>query len=59
MLWLEIGIVEIDYCLLEVLCVSNEVWEIGGNEIGSIHFHLSVVFEPYLDMCCSNWYKAN
>ncbi len=46
--------------------MSNEVWEIGGNEIGSVHFHIgcgilesSVVFEPYLDLYCSNWYEAN
>ncbi len=46
--------------------MSNEVWEIGGNEIRSVHFHAgygtlesSVVFEPYLDLCFYNWYEAN
>ncbi len=36
---LEIGIVEMIFGPLEVPCISNEVWEIGGNEIRSVHFH--------------------
>ncbi len=39
MLWLEIGIVEIDCCILEVLCMLNEVLKIGGIEYFGVCFH--------------------
>ncbi len=38
MLWLEIGIVEIDCFLLEVPCILIEVWELEEMKLGMYIF---------------------